>query len=119
MSKKGVGSVVAVVIITLLAIVSASIFLGVYLKSTRENTSKDTSSCIGIELKVNTCYVYNETTLIAWVPSKGDSLLLNVERLPGGKEIRGLRFVVTNASGADKLYEPTNFSISNFKVDTD
>src|SRR3989344_9509408 len=57
MQRKAIGSIVATVILVLVAVVGTAIFIGAYLKSVDKNTSSDSSSCFGIELKLDNCAI--------------------------------------------------------------
>ncbi len=124
MNKKGVGSIVAVVILILVAVAGASIFLGVYLRNVDEDTSGDSSSCFGIDLELNSCFIFIPAMTNPSIPPNlqltGPALLMNAERFPGGGEIKGLRFIVTDDAGNAHTEEPVDLIIPalNFEVDT-
>lgn len=119
MSKKGVGSVVAYIILILLAIVGVSIFLGAYFKSIDKSTSDETASCFGIDLKVNNCVVFPKSLLTAaGLPDTGNGTLMGVERLPGGKEVTGMRFIFINLSGATHVEKPVDFEGFGLSIST-
>lgn len=122
MKKRGLGSVVAIIILALIAIILVSIFLGAYLGNVKKNTSGDSSSCLGIDIGVTNCYIFDDR-LNNYLPLgqqvTGYTILMDVERAPGGREIGGLRFVVKNIEGNENLFEPMNISALNFNANTD
>ena len=120
MKKKGIGSVVSYILIALITIVAITIFLGVYLRSVDKNTSGDTSSCFGIDLKLNNCIIIPISLINGpfGLDDSGPAIIANVERFPGGDEVKGLRFVVKDFNGNTHLEEPINFALGNFVVNT-
>lgn len=125
MEKKGLGSIVAIVLITLLSVVGIAILFGAVFKTVGESTSNDASSCLGIDLKVSSCDIYNDT-LIDQVnllfalanPINGSAIVINLERLPGGGEIKDLRFQITDELGNSYIEEPVDATIGPFSVNT-
>ena len=118
--KRGLGSVVGVVLIILISVIAVSIFTAVYLKSVKKSTSDDSALCLGIDLQLKECILFNSTvtTYIVnpYIPSNpitGSALLLNVERFPGGEEneIKDLRFIVKDMLGNEHVYEPVDIFI--------
>lgn len=120
MKRKGIGSIVSYSLIILLTVVGASILIGAFLKSIDKSTSNDSASCLGIDLKLNSCIVLPLSVVNTFFPTEpGISILLNVERLPGGKEVKGIRFSVLDTDGQTHLEEPVNLKIGEiFNVDT-
>ncbi len=118
--KKGLGSIVSYTLIILLTVVGASIIIGAFIKSVDKNTSGDSASCLGVNLELNSCVILPLYIVNTFFPAEpGISILLNVERLPGGKDVKGLRFVVTDTLGNTHIEEPVNLKIGDiFNVDT-
>jgi len=120
MKRKGLGSVVAYILLILLAVVGVSILLGVYLRNVREGTSSDSSSCFGVDLEAKSCFLFKKETLDNFgLPDENPLILINVERFPGGGDIKGLRFVVTNSSNNVNVEKPVNLTFMNTIINTD
>lgn len=119
-NKKGIGSIVSYILIILLTVVGVSIIIGAFLKTVDKSTSNDSASCIGIDLKINSCIVLDLSIVQTFFPGEpGISILVNVERSPGGKEVKGLRFSVLDSNGQTHIEEPVNLKIGDiFNVDT-
>jgi hypothetical protein len=119
MKRKGIGSVVAYVLLIALAVIAVSVFLGVYLRSVQKGTSSDSSSCFGIDLEVKSCVAFTVGTLNSTgLPDTNPLIFMNVERHPGGKDVKGLRFVVTNSSEEVRVEKPVDFTFFNTIVST-
>lgn len=119
-NKRGIGSIVAYTLIILLTVAGASILIGAFLKSVDKSTSNDSASCVGIDLKLNSCVVIPLYVVQTFFPEEpGISIILNIERLPGGKEVKGIRFSVVDTNGTNHLEVPVNLKIGDiFNVDT-
>jgi len=112
MEKKGIGSVVGVILITLLAIVAAAVFLGFYLKSVSNASSNDSSSCLGLDLKISSCVILPTQLLSQYnIFDPNPAITFNVERLPGRGNINGIRFIVTDSSGNDHVEAPVDLTV--------
>ncbi|MEK6908703.1 MAG: hypothetical protein AABX23_01480 [Nanoarchaeota archaeon] len=120
MKRNGVGSVVAYIILILIAVVGTSIFLRAYLGNVNKNTSGDSSLCFGIDLEVNNCLIFTREFLqsIGLPGTTGDGILINVERFPGGKDINDLRFSVTDDIGNLHVESPVELDILDINIDT-
>lgn len=120
LNKKGLGSIVSYTLIILLTVVGASIIIGAFIKSIDKNTSGDSASCLGVDLKLNSCVILPLYIINTFFPEEpGISLLVNVERLPGGKDVKGLKFTVIDNLGNTHIEEPVNLKIGEiFNVDT-
>ncbi len=116
MKRKGIGAVVGTILIVLISVVAVSIFLGVYLREVKKNTSGDSSLCFGIDLKINNCRIIPISTFQAFgLNEYKPGLLINIERFAGGKDIKNLKFVVTDSSGVIHIEEPVDLpSLRNF-----
>jgi hypothetical protein len=124
MNNRGLGTVVASILIILISVIAASIFLGFYLKSINKSTSNDYSSCFGIDLKLKNCFIITPQMVNPILPSgvpplTGPALLMNVERFPGGGNIGDLRFTVTDENGNDHLEIPVEVDIPAFNFEVD
>jgi len=126
MSKRGLGGVVAVVLIVLISIIAVSIFLAVYFKSVKKSTSDDSALCLGIDVGVKNCYYFNYLINYVNPPIPGmpvireneNALLMNVERFPGGGEIKSLRFEVEGVDGNKYSGKPIDINVGLFKATT-
>lgn len=129
MKRKGVGSVVAVSLLILLGITLVSVLIGVFIKNIDKATKDESALCLGIDLKVKDCIIFNVTDLnnIGTLFSSSilsnqthPGILANVERLPGGGEyINGLKLVVTDSSGRTITEETVNIVVGPFSADND
>lgn len=119
MNKKGIGSIVSYILIILLTVVGVAIFIGAFLRGVDKNTSDESASCLGIDLKLNGCVIIPMYIVSNFLPDTGEAVIVNVERSPGGGEIKDLRFAVLDTLGNTHVEEPVNLEIGNvFKVDT-
>ncbi len=124
MNKKGLGSVVAFVVILLIALVFVSIFLGAYFRSVKKSTSDDSALCLGIDVGVKNCYFFNSLiniVNISGMPTIGEgenALLMNIERFAGKGEIKGLRFEVEGIDGNKYSGSPIDINVGSFSSST-
>lgn len=122
-NKRGISSIVAVALITLIAIVGAAIFLGAYLRSVKSATANDQAACFGIEIGIKNCFIFNETINpllpVNVPPLNGHAVLVNIERAPGGEEIKDLRILSKDTNGEEHVATPVNVSFLGFRSDTD
>jgi hypothetical protein len=120
MNKKGIGSIIAYILLILLTIVGAAIIIGAVMRGVGNSTDSDSASCLNVDLKLNSCVIIPLYVVNTFFPGEpGISILLNVERFPGGKEVKGIRFAVTDTLGNVHLEEPVNLKIGEiFDVDT-
>lgn len=119
MNKKGIGSIVSYILLILLTVVGATIIIGAVMRSVSNSTDSDSASCLNVDLKLNSCVIIPMYIVSNFLPDTGESILLNVERLPGGKEVRGIRFAVTDTLGNVHVEEPVNLKIGEiFEVNT-
>jgi|SRR3989338_10997496 len=119
MKKRGLGSVVAVVLIVLISIIAVSIFLGLYFKSIKKSTSDDSALCLGIDLEAKTCYIFDEILnyYLNQIPNNNIHIangeyvtLLTVERHPGKGEIKGI--IVTTEDSAGNKYSNKSIDVT-------
>lgn len=123
MKRKGIGAVVGTVVIILISVVGVTILLGAYLRSVDKGTSNDASSCFGIDLKATSCNIISPDLFNqAGLPDTKNGTLINVERFPGGGEITGLKFVITDSLGNVHIGEPADLPMLarfGLNIDTD
>ncbi|MEK6925328.1 MAG: hypothetical protein AABW71_03775 [Nanoarchaeota archaeon] len=118
MERKGISTVVAVSLIVLLTISAAAIFISFYVRGIDRATQDERALCLGIDLKVSGCFIFPQTFPIN-PPLNGSALLVNVERLPGGKNIAGLKLLVIDSNGIQHVEDPVNLTLGRFVSDTD
>lgn len=118
MERKGIGTVVSVSLIVLITIAAAGIFIAFYVRGLDRSTADESPLCFGIDLKIAGCFII-PTTFAVNPPLTGPGLLVNVERLPGGGDIAGLKLLITDSNGIGHLEEPINLTLGRFVSDTD
>ena len=120
MIKKGVSSVVGPILIVMVVVISAGIFLSVYLRSVRDVVNRDLPLCAGIDLAPTWCIAFPANTPF---PNGGyldeNGLYFAVERFPGGGEIRDLRFRITDSEGKSHVERPVNVTVPGYRILTD
>ncbi len=121
MERKGISTVVAVSLIVLITIGAAAIFIASYVRGIDRATQDERALCLGIDLKIEGCLIFPASTpLPPNIPNlTGPALLVNVERLPGGGNITGLRLLVTDSNGIQHPEDPVNLTVGRFVSDTD
>lgn len=118
MGRKGISTVVSISLIVLITVSAASIFIAFYLKGMNSATEDESALCLGIDVKVAGCIVVPQNFPIN-PPLTGPGLIVNVERLPGGGDISGLKLIVTDNTGAEHVETPINITVGRFVSDTD
>lgn len=112
--RKGISTVVSSILIILLTIAGVAVLIGVFIGNVGKSTNDDSASCLGIDLKLNSCVIFPLSVVNTFFPEEvGVSVLMNVERSPGGGEIKGLRFAVTDSLGNTHFEDPVNLKLGN------
>ena len=115
--RKALSTIVGNVLIIILAVIGAGIFLSVYLRNVRDIADRDLPLCVGIDLEMLWCIAFPANTQL---PNGGyldqAGLYLVVERLPGGEEIRDLRFKITDSDGKTHVERPVNVTVPGYKI---
>lgn len=119
MGRKAISAIVGNVLIIVLVVVAVGIFLSIILRNIRNTTDTDLHLCPGIDLKLIWCVGFlNGFTLPTGQPIEGSGIYFVVERGPGGKEIRDLRFNIIDNEGNNKVERPVNFTTAGFSITT-
>lgn len=119
MERRGLGSIVSYILIILLTVVGAAILIGAVMKSIGNSTDNDSSSCLNVDLKLNSCVIIPLYIVNTFLPDTGVSTIINVERSPGGGDVKGIKFVVIDTLGNTHVEDPVNLKIGEiFDVDT-
>lgn len=120
MKRKALSTVVGNVLIIILIVIAAGIFLSVYLRNVRDIANRDLPLCAGIDLKMIWCVGFvNGYILPNGQPLDGNGIYFVVERLPGGGEIRDLRFKITDPEGNSKVERPVNVTTAGLRIATE
>ena len=117
--RKALSTIVGNVLVIMLVIIAAGIFLSVYLRSVRDIADRDLPLCTGIDLKMKWCVGFlSGYTLPNGQLLQGNGIYFLVERLPGGGEIRDLRFKMTDPEKRSRSERPVNVSTAGVSITT-
>lgn len=125
MDKKGISSIVGFMVFLVVSVVLVSVFLAAYFKGIKKNTSDDTSLCFGIDLEVKSCFWFDNRINYLQIQGLPDllpyehAILTNVERSPGGGDIKDLVLIAKDANGREYPVRPFELETSIFTSSTD